>query len=394
MASFIDAAGQTQQINLDVTMYRQAADVGMSLQQFINTKYPTNADKNGSTWHQILASEGIVVAPNKEFGLRPSSLADMLDGRTSMEAGVVTKESNPASRILFPAIVMEAIENKLVANMSMTANAFDSMIALDETINGDRYEYPVLDFSNPESARSQGISQLAMPASMMTITSSDVARKIPTFSLGLEVSDQALKATSIDFVALSVARQAAVERNERAQGYMLAMLNGDLDTGDASLASLGLSANADTFDSTITTDATLTQKAWAKYLINNATKRTITNIVTNIDTALVIENRTGRPTVQTDNPNSPRIDTTFAVANPLWPNSVSLFLTVDANWPANTIMGFDKAWGIKRVRSLTASYQAVEAFVMRRSTAMRFDFGESVSRFQNEAFSVLTLVNT
>lgn len=392
MASFIDAAGQRQQINLDVTMYRQAADTGMSLQQFINTQYPTDAEKHGSTWHQILASEGVVVAPNKEFGIRPSTLADMLDGRPKMEAGVVTKDSNPASRILFPAIVMEAIENKLVANMAMTANALDSMIAYDETINGDRYEYPVLDFSKPEAARAQGIAQLALPASMMTITASDVSRKIPTFSLGLEVSDQALKSTSIDFVALSVARQAAVERNERAQGYMLALLNGDTDTGDASLASLGRSATATSFDSTLSNVAgALSQKAWAKYLINNATKRTITHVVTNVDTALSIEGRTGRPTVQSDNPTSPRIDTTFAVMNQLWPTNVNLFLTVDSNWPANTIMGFDRSWAIKRVRSLTASYQAIESFVMRRSTAMRFDFGESVSRFQNEAFDVLTL---
>lgn len=391
MASFIDAAGQRQQLNLDVTMYRQAADAGMSLQQFINTQFPTDSEKYGSTFHQLCASEGIVVAPNKEYGIRPSTLAEMFDGHPKIEAGVVTKESNPASRILFPAVIMQAIEDKLVANMTMTASALDSMIAFDETINGDRYEYPVLNFSNPEAARSQGIAQLAMPASMMTITSSDVARKIPTFSLGLEVSDQALKATSIDFVALSIARQAAVERNERAQGYMLALMNGDADTGDASLSSLGRSATAQSFDATIVAAGNLTQKAWAKYLINDATKRTITHVVTNVDTALAIENRTGRPTVQGDNPTSPRIDTTFAVMNQLWPTNVNLFLTVDSNWPANTIMGLDKSWAIKRVRSLSASYQAIESFVMRRSTAMRFDFGESVSRFQNEAFNVLTL---
>lgn len=393
MAAFIDAAGQTQQIQLDVTMYRQAADAGMSLQQYLNTNFPTNAEKYGNTWNQILASEGIVVSPNKEFGMRSSTLAEVFDG-VKMEAGVVTRDANPVSRILFPAITMEAVENKLVENLTMTANAFDNMIAFDETINGDRYEYPVLDFSNPEAARSQGIAQLAMPTSMMLVTASDVSRKIPGFSLGCEISDQALKVTSLDFLAMSLARQAAVERNGRAQGYMLALLNGDIDTGDASLSSLGLSANADTYDSTITADGVLTQKAWAKYLIHNATKRTINTVVCDVDTALAIEGRTGRPTVQTDNPNSPRIDTTFAVMNQLWPTSVNLFLTVDANWPANTIMGFDKKWAIKRVRSLSASYQSIEAFVTRRSTVMRFDFGESVSRFQNEAFDVLTLVNT
>lgn len=99
MASFIDAAGQRQQLNLDVTMYRQAADAGMSLQQFINTQFPTDSEKYGSTFHQLCASEGIVVAPNKEYGIRPSTLAEMFDGHPKIEAGVVTKESNPATVI-------------------------------------------------------------------------------------------------------------------------------------------------------------------------------------------------------------------------------------------------------------------------------------------------------
>ena len=42
------------------------------------------------------------------------------------------------------------------------------------------------------------------------------------------------------------------------------------------------------------------------------------------------------------------------------------------------------------MKSLTASYQAVEDFVIKRSTVMRIDNGEIVYRLFDEAFDVLT----
>jgi hypothetical protein len=315
---------------------------------------------------------------------------EILNGKGMEAGGVTVKDGVPASRILYPAVFLLAIEDKLVSNLTMTADAFEGMIAVDESINGDRYEQPLLNFSKPEAARSQGISQLAAPASMLTITSRDVARRIPTFSLGLEISDQALKASTLDIVALSLARQAAVQRNERAQNYMLALFNGDIDNNDDTLANLGLVQTSASFDS-VATGGVFTQKAWMKYLMNNGTKRTITHIVTDIDSAMKIENRTGKPTIFGDDPKSPRIDTQFHLMNPTWAVNPQIFLTQDAAWPAATIMGLDKTAAIRRVRNLTADYQAIEALVMRRSQQMRFDFGEAVERLFTDAYGCMTL---
>jgi hypothetical protein len=389
MTAFLDASGATQQVDLNVSMYQQAARQGMSFQQFVNTQYPTNAAKFGSTFEQMMASEGIFVRPNRELGIRASTMDEILNGR--MQAGGVTvKDGVPASRILFPAVFLQAVEDKLVANLTMTGDAFEQMIAVDESINGDRYEQPKINFSKPEAGRHQGVAQLAQPASMLLITASDVARRIPSFALGLEISDQALKASTLDIVSLSLARQAAVERNERAQGYMLALFNGDIDNNDGSLSSLGLVQTSASFD-VLATGGVFTQKAWMKYLMNNGTKRTLTHIVTDIDSAMKIEGRTGKPTISGDDPNSPRIDTQFKVMNPTWATNPQIFLTQDASWPSATLMGLDKTAAIRRVRSLTADYQGIESFVLRRSTAMRFDFGEHVNRLFDDAFGCMTL---
>ena len=397
MTAFLDASGATQQVDLQVSMYREASQSGMSFQHFINTKYPTDAKKYGTTFEQLMESNGIFMKPNRELGIRASTMDEIMNG-TSLQAGgagVTVKDGVPASRILFPAVFLLAIEDRLIANLTMTADAFESMIAINESVAGDRYEQPKLNFDKPSAGFSQGIAQLAAPASMLTITAADVAYRIPTFSLGMEISDQALKASTLDIVALSLARQAAVQRNIRAQGYMMALFNGDIDNnlgaGDGSLASLGLVDTSTSFDAASVAGAAFTQKSWMKYLIKNGTKRTITHIVTDIDAAMRIEGRTGKPTVFQDDAQSPRIDTQFKLMNPTWAKNPEIFLTQDPNWPTGTLMGFDKTWAIRRVRNITADYQAIEALVMRRSQTMRFDFGEHVNRLFDDAFGCMTI---
>lgn len=392
MASFINNAGETQQVELHVGMYREANDQRLSFEQYINRQFPDASSAHGSAFQQLLASEGICVKGEPSYGVRASSMDEILNGRGEMRGGSIVKEAVPASRILFPAAIMSAIEDKLTVDLDTTPNAFEGMIAIDDSITGDRYERPVLNFKKPEAHRDAIITQLALPNAMLSITASDVTRKIPTYSLGLEISEQAIKAATLDLVGLALARQAAVQRNERAEGYILQMLNGDTDMNQQALSAIsGKSVKANSLDASITTAGTLTQKAWIKWMHRNHTKRRISHIVTDLDTALAIENRSGKPTNQNDNPNSPRIDAIPTILNPAWDFNTKIFITNDANWPANTIMGIDSRYAIHRVKSLSASYEAVENLVMRRATQMRFDHGEIVYRLFDEAFEVLTL---
>lgn len=391
MASFIDQTGAVQQVKLEVGMYRAAADNGQSLEQYLNRQYPTAPDAP-TAYQQILASEGIFFGNNREYGIRAASMDEILNGRGKLEAGTIVKEAVPASRILFPAAVMSAIENKLKVDMETTPNAFEQLIAVDDSVNHDRFERPVIDFKRPEQARAQTISQLALPNTMMTITASDVTRKIPTIGLGLEISEQAIKATSLDIVGLALARQAATERNERAEYYIQSLLEGDKDMDMVALATIsGKVVTAQSLDSSVTVAGELSHKAWIKWMNRNANKRRITHIITDLDGAFAIENRKGKPTNQNDNPGSPRIDAIPSIMNPSWDFNTKIFITNNPDWPAGTILGLDSRYGIHRVKSLTAQYEAVEALVMRRAQQMRWDHGEIVYRLFDEAFEVLSL---
>ena len=388
MAAFIDAKGKTQQFEMTLDVVKAAADAGLSVREYINRTLETDADAYGDAFSQLCESEGIVLVPNKKYGIRSNSLADALNG-VRYEAGSIVRTPSNQGRVLLIPAVGALIEDKLVADLQMNPNAFDAMIAVDNTIADEWYLWPEINFAAPEAARSQVIGQLSRPSSMLSITTSEKSVRIPTLSLGVEWSEQVTKYINLDVLALAITRQTDNERNLRANEFMLACLNGDKDVGQDSLSNLGKSATAASYDALATTG--ITQLAWMKYLFNNSRKRRITHIVTDIDGALAIENRTNRPTIVQDNPGSKRINTNVFVQNPTWAPDLPIFI-VDSTvgWPAKTILGIDSRYALQRITSTNATYSAQEDFVLRRGSAMRFDFGQIVRRLFLDAFDVLT----
>ncbi len=389
MAAFIDAQGATQQFEVTLDLVREASQGGVSLRDHINATLPTDAEKHGDAFSQLCASEGIVLVPNKKYGIRPQRLNAVLEGRTVLEAGAVVRQPNNQARVLLMPAIGALIEDKLVSDLEMNANAFDAMIALDETIADEWLLWPEINYAAPEAARSQVISQLAKPAAMLSVTTAEKSVRIPTWSLGVEWSEQVTKYVNLDLIVLAIARQVATERNARANENLVGILAGDPDVGQASLASLGKSVTALSLDAAAT--AGITQLAWISWLYANSKKRRITHLVTDIAGAMAIENRTGRPTVVQDNPGSKRIDSVVTVSNPTWAPDLPIFVVdPSVGWTAKTILGIDARSALHRVTSTNASYQAQEDFVLRRGSALRYDFGQITRRLFLDAFDVLT----
>lgn len=384
---YIDAKGDKQAVDLSLDMYKDAADAGQSLPQLLASRYPTNAEKHGSTFEQLMEQCGVFVKGNREFGIRASSMQEVLAPK---EANLITRDGIPASRVLFPATILGIIENKLAVDLTSDADAFNGMIAQDDSIATDKFERPVLNFSEAEKGRAMPVAQLAKPGSMLSITASDKSMRIPTWGIGMEISEQAMASTPIDLVGLAMARQAAVEKNERAHNFILSLLNGDVDLGMGALSAIGGKVvTAVSLDAAATTG--ITHTAWITWLGTNSKKRKITHVVTDVKGMLAIELRAGRPNA-TDNIQgvTQRTNTTFNVANPKWESNVTVVLIDNPAWPVGTIMGVDARYGVHRVSSLSAQYSAIEKFALRRATGLRVDSGEMAYRLFDEAFEVLT----
>ena len=390
MAAFIDAQGATQQFEVTLeSLVIPAQQASVSPRDYINALIPTDVEAHGDAFSQLCASEGIVLVPQKKYGMKASTLDSIVNGRPLLEAGAIVRTPTNQARVLLMPAIGALIEDKLLSDLDMNANAFDSMIALDETIADEWLLWPEINMSNAESARSQVTSQLAKPATMMTVTTSEKSVRIPTYSLGLEYSQQSTKYVNIDLLALAVARQVATERNDRANTNLLNILNGDPDMGQASLSTLGKVTTAVSLDPAAT--AGITQLAYLGWLYKNSKKRKLSMLVTDLAGAMALENRAGRPTIVQDNPNSPRIDSTVSVSNPTWATNLPIFIVdPSVGWPAKTVLGLDTRYALHRVSSTNADYQAQEDFVLRRGTAMRWDFGQIVRRLFVDAHEVLT----
>lgn len=390
MANFYDAQGKIQEVNVTLDTIRAAADNGVTVRDHINALYVTDVDAFGDPFSQLCASEGIVLTAQKRHGLKSSNLDAVLNGRPILEAGSVVKTPSNQARILMMPAIGALVEDKLLSDLDMDANAYDNMIALDTSIADDWLLWPEVSYNVPEGARAQATAQLASPTTMMTLTTAEKSIKVPTFALGIEWSEQATKYLSLDFMALSIARQVAVERNDRAHQNLIAMLSGDADYGQGPLSGIANKVKvASGLDAAAT--AGLTQLSWMMWLYNNSKKRKLSHLITDIAGAMAIEQRVGRPTIVQDNPNSTRIDTTMSVANPTWNKDLPVFIMdASSNWPAKSIMGIDSRYAIQRITSTSATFTAQENFVLRRGSAMRFDYGTLSRRLYNDAFEVLT----
>ena len=389
MAGFINAKGENHEFEVSLDVIKAAAENRQSVRDYINSTLDTDASKYGDAFSQLCASEGIVLIPQKDYGMRAPSLQSVLSGRPILEAGAIVRQPSSQARALLMPAIGALVEDKLVADLNMNADEFDSLVAQDDTIADEWLLWPEINFNGPEAARSQVTSQLAKPATMMSITTSEKSIRIPTFSLGIEWSEQATKYIQLDLLALAIARQVAVERNDRANQNLLMMLNGDADMGQGSLSSLGKVTTAVSLDSAATTG--ITQKAWMLWLYQNSKKRKLNALVTDIAGAMALEGRANKPVITGDNPNSPRIDANVSVKNPTWNSDLPIFIVdPSVGWPAKTILGLDTRYAIQRVTSTNASYQAQEDFVLRRGSAMRFDFGQICRRIFTDAFEVMT----
>ena len=282
-------------------------------------------------------------------------------------------------------MILQTVATELDENADDFLNGYQNMVATTQNVNSAKVDQPIIDTTGPKADRSQPTAQLAEPAAMVSITVSDKSFRVPTNSIGLQISDEALQASTLDLVGLALTAQAREQRISDVEADLNAMIAGDADRSEAALASV----TASSYDGTLAAGS-ISQTAWLKFLRANYRKLSISHILCDIDTAIKIEARSGKPTINDDDPRSPRIDALFSVEN--LGLTAPRVLLVDANvLGTDTIVGLDSRWAIRRVVNVSASYQAIEEYVMRRATSFRFDYGETANKLYTDAWHMMTL---
>ncbi len=396
--SILDKNGKRDDLDLGngLALYKEAGERKMSMRQLMNVKYPT-AVGAPETFHQACAGAGLRFKADKETGQPATTLREALDP-IQYDAAAGTYDSAPAvpdSRILFPAAIMEAVEDSLQTDETSATAAFESIVGMRSTVASKRMEQPVISYKGPQGAEDsayQRTAQNTRPAIMLSLTASDIARVIPVGSIGMEISDEALS-MGLDLVGLTLAR--FTKKNDYAE-WILQI--GKLLSGDADAAVTPMSAatsalptfTAASLDSAVTVAGTITQKAWLKYLYKDNLQLTVDTIVCDFDAAMALDNRIGRPSNVQDN-STDRLDIPFNVIYPAFQANVNILVMPTGSFPANTLMGLMSSDAIFKTVSSVASYSAIEAQLIKKSTEFRWDRGFLVGRMYDDSFSVMTL---
>lgn len=389
--SFEDFTGQRHEISIDVTDYRAAADNKLSLSQHYSRKYPTRQDQP-TALEQMAESAGIRLRADVARGIPASNMHEIMHGSVDKSMGTLVRPDGSdrhtvAGRLLFPEILMQTIQNSLIDNKEDYLTPWESAIALKTSVTGPRVDQPRIEVTAPMNSAAQPISQLAEAATMVSITLSDKTYTIPTKAIGLQVADQALQATTIDLVGLALTNQARGERIRRIEEDMANIIAGDVDFGIAATTF----ANASTFDALVTGGVVLTHKAYVKWLRANYQKMQVSHILCDIDSALAVDGRTNRPQAFNDSSTQAnRVNVEYSIENLGLP-APKLLLLPTSIVGANRLIGFDSRYALHEITNVSASYSAIENFVLRRSTGMRFDFGIALVKLYDEAFTGLTM---
>ena len=380
-----DANGNSiiKDTTLTVEAYKKAADNKMTLRQHMNYVAPDCDRSKGEPLDQMYALSGLF--DSKKYGMPAKTMQELMaeplaDGFRRPDGS----DNSLGARLLYPQLILETMQAQAVRNDgSDILSIWEGLVATTRNVNNTKADQPVIDTTAPEGSRSGRIAQLAEPETMVSITTGEKSYRIPTNSIGLMVSDEAMAATTIDLVRIVMEAQSRGDRIRRVNEMLRALVFGDADLDIAALPVTKISE----FDSSITTNNTLTKRAYLKWLHSKNKTYAINNILTNIDTAIDMDEGLFPVASASDGSKimTPWSGVDLGIMDPkVTPFDTSVF-------GAGIMVGLDSRYAIQRFVNVSASYDAIEKYVMRKATAFRVDYGEMATRLMDDAWSVVSL---
>ena len=386
------ASGERQEVDVNLALMHEASTSGAKhvlahLDNKVSTQEGLPTARQQVYAQMGFADKGLTIGAAMNAARAPAAVA------AGINAGpMIADDITVTGRLAVQAYLYDTIEVALRKNDYGIGAIFTKKAAQVDSIASDRFERPMLDYTPLAGSRSRAIAQLSEPVSMLKITTSQKGYAIPGTSIGIEYSDQAAKATTLDLVALAVKRQAEEEAAMRVEDFLRGFVNGDPDMDMPALATVsGAVVKANALDTSITVAGKITQKAWMAFLFRNSRTIRIDTVITDLAGAQAIEDREGRPLVVADYGASPRINAMETIVNPTWPTQLEVIISQDPQWPAGQIVGLDSRYAYHLVNSTVLAYEAVEQYAIRRSTRMRFDSGSIAYRLYDQAWQVLDL---
>lgn len=385
---FIAKDGTEVHMDVNVQMYRRAAEMGISPRVLFNRMAEQAAESNGGVarqfgdaFEQAILAEGFIA--DAKLGQTPMTFGQIMNAelRSNTTRAPSGDDTTTAARVLYPQVILETvILNQNVMNDGFLGN-FNSWMAETVNVTSSRVDQPIIDFKSSEDAPSGRGAQLSAPPTMMEITLGQTSHTIPTYGIGLMVSKEAMEAATLDLMAIAINRQSTGERIRMAHDQMNSIINGDADRNMAPLRARKFSE----FDAS--NNGRFTKRGWLKMLRQDRFKYTRDTGLLTFDTACDMDDVLTAGIKQ--GPDAHKIQAPFNGLNMSMTNPKLFDLEDNILGSANRIVLFDKSCAMRRIVNVSAEYEAIEEMVMRKGTGFRIDHGEIVTRIFDEAILVV-----
>ena len=406
-----DSSGNIQTGYMTLEDYRLASDHNMRAAAVVNARH-SDADPNfGSAFEQGMKYLGIFPKGDRKYGIMPTTIKAIMDGTCTQQlsgfqlaggATIVSPKgpidgSTPASRLFFPEVVLGLVSSELEADYGAEETAWNSMIAVSSSITSEVWTQPVINTTAPQAQDMRPIGQNQMPANMVSITAAQTSKALGAISIGLQISDQAMRDASLDLVSIIVREQAMGQRMRNLWRNLNTVITGNSDAGETAITPTDFTD----YDSTAGAGE-ITHSGYLKMLWSPDRIYSFDVMYGPLESYLAIEKRTGRPLAYDPNTGSVNLGNEGSYGlnpgNPTLMNfgtSTPRYLIVpDGVVPANQLVLIDSRYAIGRVSNVSANYQATEAQVMSRSNVFRFDMSEFHYRLREEAIKVIDFSNS
>lgn len=396
---------------LGIDDYRLASENNMRASGVVNARHFDADPAYGSAFEQGMRYLGIYAKDDSKHGIMATRIKDILDGTCTSKmsgyqmaggASIVSPKApvgggTPASRLFFPEVILGFIQDELQADYGAEETAWNSMFAMNTSIASEVWTQPRINTTAPQAQDMRPIGQSQMPTNMISITASQTSHALGAQSIGLTMSEAAMRDATIDLVSIIVKEQTLGQRMRMLWRDLNRVITGNPDHGEAALTPEGFKA---TYDSTAAAN-TVTHKGYLGLLWDPTRVYSWNMLFGPLASYMAIEQRTGRPlmydpaTATTNmgnegsyglNPGNPRL-INFTTANP------SYLIVPDGVVPNNQIVCLDTRYAIARVTNVSANYSALENNLLSRSTSWRWDMSEFVYRFREDAIKVVDFTN-
>jgi hypothetical protein len=406
--NYRDSSGNIKEGYMDLNDYRLAAEHNMKASALVNARH-SDADRNfGSAFEQGMRYLGIFPKGDPAYGVQKTTIKQILDGTCMQMAsgfqlagGMIVSPkapvggSTPATRLFFPEIVLNFIEEELRADYGLEESAWNRMFAMNTSIQSEVWTQPLIKTTAPGEQDMRPIAQNTLPTNMVSITASQYSQALGAISIGLQISEQAQRDATVDLVGIIVREQAMGQRMRHLWRDLGRVVTGNPDASDNALAQQGPLTPVvfkDTFDPTAP-EGSITHAGYIKMLWDPSRIYNWNMMIGPLESYLAIERRLGRPLMIDANTSGVNVGDagTYGIdpGNPQLINfgtsRPSYLIVPDGVVPANTLVMFDSRYALARVTNVSANYSAVEQQVLQRASFFRFDLSEFVYRFREEA---------